>query len=251
MIPPFRHLVVFALFLSLATVLSCSSGSSENGIEQNERAIEHIVAGEYVQAIALLDEAIRLDDTNPTFHENRGIAYRSMGFYDSAIESFDRQIILDPSFAPAYNHRGMAEYASPNGSPFRALKDFDRAIELDPEFFEAYLNRCQLQRADYFLDEALDDCNAALELEPESSEALYRRGLVHSWMKSYPLAIVDFTEAIRIDDSREGDAYRERARAHAELGNFAAAESDLLWAKVHQVDVSAVEARISALKQKQ
>ena len=52
-----------------------------------------------------------------------------------AIADYSQAIRLRPTYAVAYNNRGVAYMAS--GYPDQALCDFNRAIQLQPDFPQA------------------------------------------------------------------------------------------------------------------
>jgi len=58
------------------------------------------------------------------------------------VSNYSKAIKIDPSFAEAFNNRGMAYRIS--GDNERAVADFSRAIELDPKFSQAIYNRALL-----------------------------------------------------------------------------------------------------------
>ena len=58
-----------------------------------------------------------------------GKEYYSRGQYNQAIQSYSRAIILNPDYAYAYHHRGLA-YKALGGNEFNAQSDFDRAKQL-------------------------------------------------------------------------------------------------------------------------
>jgi tetratricopeptide (TPR) repeat protein len=66
--------------------------------------------GEYDQAIACFDKAIKAESKFPEAHCNRGTAYYEKGQYDEAIKNFDRAIELKPEFSEAYYNRAMVHY---------------------------------------------------------------------------------------------------------------------------------------------
>ena len=49
------------------------------------------------------------------------------GDYDRALQDYDRSIKINPSYAKAYNNRGIVY--EEKGDTNRAVKDFDRSIE--------------------------------------------------------------------------------------------------------------------------
>lgn len=58
-----------------------------------------------------------------------GKEYYSRGQYNQAIQSYTKAIILNPDYAYAYHHRGLA-YKALGGNEFNAQSDFNRAIQL-------------------------------------------------------------------------------------------------------------------------
>lgn len=78
-------------------------------------------------------------------YELSGRRYTSSGRYEEAIADLNEGIRLDPRRATAYNARGFAWFKLRQLR--RALDDFDRAIELDPKYANAYRNRAAARQA--------------------------------------------------------------------------------------------------------
>ena len=95
--------------------------------------------GQHTAAIADFDLAIRLDPSDGTAYDNRGLAQGKLGQYFSAIDDFDAGIRLDPNDAAAYGNRGNAKAYL--GQHIAAISDYDVAIRLDPKYARAYVNR--------------------------------------------------------------------------------------------------------------
>ncbi len=101
----------------------------------------HIEKGNYDQAIAHFDEAIRLDPKVAVPFYGRGLAYDHQGQHDRAIADFDEAIRLDAKDADFFVARGKA-YIS-KGQDVRAIADYDEAIRLNPNFTQAIKNRAE------------------------------------------------------------------------------------------------------------
>jgi tetratricopeptide (TPR) repeat protein len=87
-------------------------------------------------------------------YHNRALHLSKLGYFDKAMEDYDKAIALNPDYQLAYNDRGATylstkDYAS-------AISDFNRAIELNPKFARPYLGRALTY-------EALDNPAAALQ----------------------------------------------------------------------------------------
>jgi hypothetical protein len=120
--------------------------------------------GDLETAVGFFDQVIALSGNLPDPHYLRAEALRMQVAQDlrasgagallsDSLASYDRAILLDPTFAPAYVGRGQAillrtERAKPVGE-FRAEdlpQDFARAIQADPLFAPAYVAQADFYR---------------------------------------------------------------------------------------------------------
>ena len=67
-----------------------------------DQAVEHHDRGEHRQAIYYYDLMIGLDSEEPTLYRARGDAYAELGEYDQAIADLQQAIRLDAQYADAY-----------------------------------------------------------------------------------------------------------------------------------------------------
>ena len=93
--------------------------------------------------------------------------------YDIAIEHYNKAIERRPTFAQAYNYRGIA-YGN-IGEIDHAIEDFNTAIRRKENYAEAYSNRGSAYRIKGEYERAIKDCNTAIRLNPQFS-----RGIQHS-----------------------------------------------------------------------
>lgn len=77
-------------------------------------------------------------------YNNRGVALRSSGDIDRAMEDYDRALRLSPDYYVALNNRGVALMSK--GELDRAISDFDRAVQLRTDYLGAYYNRGKADR---------------------------------------------------------------------------------------------------------
>jgi tetratricopeptide (TPR) repeat protein len=71
-------------------------------------------------------------------YTNRGIAYAGKGQYDQAIADYDTAIKASPKYENAYFSRGNAYYAKKQYD--EAIADYNKAIELNPKNPHPYYN---------------------------------------------------------------------------------------------------------------
>ncbi len=84
----------------------------------------------FIKAIELYDEAIRIA---PNFHMpwfNKGNCYRETGELDKALECFKKATDLNPDFFNSWLNKGVVLMMS--GKYKKAYKSFNRALELNP-----------------------------------------------------------------------------------------------------------------------
>src|SRR5262245_24420676 len=122
----------------------------------NSRGLAYRAKGDFDQAVADFDEAIRLEPKGAAaFLNNRGLARHSMNDYDGAIAGFDEVIRLAPNYALAYYNRANAYRVK--GDNDRAISDYTDTIRLEPNFVTAYYNRGVTYRAKGDSDRAIAD----------------------------------------------------------------------------------------------
>lgn len=98
------------------------------GVALYNRGTNHMAEGEYDQAIACFDKAIKADGKFTDAYYNRGTAYYEKGMYDKAVRDYDRAIELEPELAEAYYNRGMIYYHKEQYA--QALEDIIKAQNL-------------------------------------------------------------------------------------------------------------------------
>jgi tetratricopeptide (TPR) repeat protein len=117
------------------------------------------LAGDFVGALALCDEAIRQQPDQPRGYHWRGSTLQQMGRHQEALDDFDKLVELAPDRNYAYHARAKALFEL--GRHAEAISDYTRSAELDhDQFFGAvnYLYRaeCYFRLGDY--EAALADC---------------------------------------------------------------------------------------------
>ena len=123
--------------------------------------------GDFKSVIVELTEAIKLDPTNPTNYNNRGLAKNQLKQFKDAISDFDNAIKLDSKMAFAYNNKAFA---------LLKLKQFDNALET---------------------------VNTSLDLNNKNAYALKNRAEIFIALNSKQKACLDLTQADNLSNDRE------------------------------------------------
>ena len=218
--------------------------------------------GDYLNAIKLHDEAIKLNPNNAQAWYGRGTAHDELGQYHRAIQDFDTAVELNPNFSNAYNNRGnsyaklgqleralknynQALALNPNsfdayngrGNIYFVLRqyewainDYDRALQLNPNFAIAYYNRGNAYVNLNRHERAVQDYDKAIELKPRYTETYNNRGWTYYNLKQYERAIADFNKAVEFNPNF-ALAYQNRGLAYQALGDEAKAQADFTRAK--------------------
>lgn len=89
----------------------------------------HAQAGRHAEAVAALEQAVRLSPRHATYFNQLGIDYRHIGQFDKAREAYERAIELDPTYAaPLLNLGVLHDLYLWDGK--RALELYDRYLAL-------------------------------------------------------------------------------------------------------------------------
>ncbi len=138
--------------------------------------------------------------------------------YRGAVVDYSRAIKLNPRYVDAYIGRGYAKYKLDERS--NAIIDFSTAIQLNPQSARAYLNRGNMYLAAIDWEYAINDFTKALEINPDYVDAYISRGVAReSWFNSPTSGMVDLNMAI-ILDPQSILAYRSRANARYNIGDY-------------------------------
>jgi len=90
----------------------------------------------YYDAITVYRQALRIEPNNPKLLFDISGCYALINELESAISILDTAILLDNSYAPFYNNRGLLLYKLKENN--KALMDYQKAIQLDstqPNFY--------------------------------------------------------------------------------------------------------------------
>ncbi|HEX7620823.1 MAG TPA: tetratricopeptide repeat protein [Anaerolineales bacterium] len=133
-----------------------------------EAGLRFLWAKDYPNALALFDQAIKLEPDAPDLYYYVGETYRSKGDLRSARDAYQEAINRDSSFAPAFLGRARANLGlNPDAD---IIGDLNAAINLDLNYAEAYI-----ARGAYTVDSnpsaAKRDVESAIEITPDSAMA--------------------------------------------------------------------------------
>ncbi len=191
-------------------------------------ASESYEAGNYQQAAANYDKAIKLNPQYAEAYNNRGnLRYQQFNNSTGALADYDKAIALRPNSTLTYVNRGGLRADKFNDIK-GAIADFDKSIALDDQDYLVYNNRGYLKDAKLNdLAGAILDYDRAIALNPRSVLAYNNRGnLNYHKLGKKEAAIADYNQAISAN-VQSPIAYYNRGDLYYFEGDRTAALQDL------------------------
>lgn len=92
------------------------------------------------------------------------------------------------------------------------------------QYIYSVRKKARADRGDYA--KAIADCNVLLKFDPTSAEVFRDRADYNMKLAKYELAVADYTQSIKYDDTKTSPNYRLRAKAYEKLKKFDLAKRD-------------------------
>ncbi|MEH2347084.1 MAG: tetratricopeptide repeat protein [Nostoc sp.] len=175
--------------------------------------------GEYPNAIANYNKALKVKFSDIDLYYKRGLAHYQLGDYEAAIADYSQAIYINIHDAKSYNKRGLA--LSQLGRLEEAINDYTEAIRINPNVAVAYKNRAEARSHVGDNQGAIEDYTQAIKINPHYADAYKNRGIARYLLGSQPA----FPQAIKINP-QDAIAYKKRGNARSDLGDFEGAIED-------------------------
>jgi len=124
------------------------------------------------------------------------------GKVEEALALLEEAVRLDPRYAPARNKLGVCHVRM--GELELARREFVAAIEIDPRFAPAYSNLGNLHQEAGRLEEAVAAYRQALEIDPDYAIAHHNLGVVYRRMGRISESVAHLKQAARLEYGRGG-----------------------------------------------
>jgi Flp pilus assembly protein TadD len=228
-----------ALLLALTWMRNSTYASAEDlwldtigKCPDNDRARNNLgyileLRGQYDEAEAQYDEALRLNPADADAHDNLGGVYIIRGKLGPAEAEFADALRIRPKDTAAEN--GMGNILALRGRFREATGHYERAVELAPDNAEAEDNLGNALEAQGRVAEAIPHLEAAVGTKPSSAEMHRSLGAALVITGRTEKGIAEIAEAIRLDP-RSAAAHNDLANALRRSGKPGAAVAQYLEA---------------------
>ena len=150
--------------------------AQDNADALNMLGLVFAEAGNPLQAIKYIDQALRREPNRAAFHTNRGEILRRWGLVDEGLEACRRAAELDPNAAEVRNNLGLALLGK--GAFAEALPHIRAALALRADMPQAYFNLGRALKGLGEWHEALAALRKAVACAPSYAEAWYELATV-------------------------------------------------------------------------
>jgi tetratricopeptide (TPR) repeat protein len=178
------------------------SASPADPLAHNFLATKYLQAGRVADAVAQLNEALRLKPGDAEAHSNLATALQAQGQVAEAVQHAREAVRLKPDDDRVHFNLGNLMLAG--GQADEAEREFRRAVQLNPENGDAQFNLGVLLGSRNQLDEATAHLRRAVEINPQNADAHRNLGLGLGFQGKLDEGIDELRTSLRIQpDSAE------------------------------------------------
>lgn len=183
--------------------------------------------GDKLATLSAANEAATRFPENLNALTNLANAQLELGMYEEASDIYGKLINLSPRDKNFYYSLSATLMAQNRTGD--ALKALERCIRLHPTDSKAFVKRGSILLSLEKFHEAQKSFEEAIHLTPEDADALNALGVALAEQKKLDLARQNFQLAVKISSEQNvyNEAHRNLATTLVELGQFAAAETQL------------------------
>jgi tetratricopeptide (TPR) repeat protein len=178
------------------------AASPGDALAHNFLATKYLQAGRVPDAMARLEQALRLKPDDAEAHSNLASALQWQGRLPDAVRHAREAARLKPDDDRVRFNLGNAMSAT--GNIDEAIREFGRAVQLNPENADAHFNLAMLLGPRNRIDEAITHLRRALEINPRNADAHRNLAVALGFKGRIAEAIAEAREALKLQpDSAE------------------------------------------------
>ena len=134
-----------------------------------EQALILSTNGDYEEAIASYDQALKIKPDNLDAWVNRGIDLRQLGRLEEAIASYDEALKIKPDEYDVWNNRGYALLKI--GNYQEAIENIDQSLKINPNLW-AYESKAYAYILLDKIDLVIENLRYAIAIDPSRKKAI-------------------------------------------------------------------------------
>lgn len=173
--------------------------------------------GYYETAIASYERVIKYAPHSSNAWYKKGLAMRHLGSFQEAVLSFNQALQLQGNDADIWYERGIALRKLKRYE--EAIASYRQALELEPEKHEAWNNCGIALRKLGRLEEAISSYNQALEVQPNDPVVWYNKGISLDELGHWDMAVASYDKALELQPN-DYEAWYNRGIALRKLGQL-------------------------------
>jgi len=150
-------------------------------------------------AAASLERARQIDDQLSPVQYLLGLINSGTGKYESAIENFEKALLLDPKFTNA--HLGIAGAYNAMGENEKAVDTYQKIINQKPDFWMGYKDLGIHYLTLGEIDDAIFNFEKVTEITPQNSTAYSNLGIAYYYKGDTEMAKSMFVKSLEIEES--------------------------------------------------
>jgi tetratricopeptide (TPR) repeat protein len=164
---------------------------------------------------SLIEELFQTEELRAKLFLEQGRLFFLLEEFEQAKTSFDKTLLINPSYSIAWNNRGSV--LTLLGRIEEAIISFKKALELKPDYYKAWDNlSIALDKLGRY-EEAVNSYNKAIEIEPDDYPAWNNKGVILYKLGRYEEAVASYSKAIESKPD-ESLAWYNRGIALGKLG---------------------------------
>lgn len=175
-------------------------------------------AGQFAEAIAEQNEALRVDPGAVQAHIKLIALYGRLDKYDQAVEHYRAAVALDPDQADSHYNYGVLLLK--RNAPQEAEQAFRRALQINPYYPEAHFNLGSIYEQQARLDDALQEFASAVENRPDYPAAHFHIGRILANQEKYADAIDHLLKTLTPEDENTARYLYALSATYARAGRL-------------------------------
>jgi tetratricopeptide (TPR) repeat protein len=193
------------------------------------RAADLERAGQIEEAIAEMQEALRVEPRSVQAETNLVSLYGRLGRYDEAAAHYEAGLEIDRNQADLHYNYGVA--LMKQGRSGEAEAAFREAVRINPAYVEARNNLGTLFEQQGQLDAAMREFEAAVDRRPGDRTAHFHIGRILASQQKYAAAVQHFLKTLSPEDDNTPRYLYALGATYARMGDYPDALSSLRKAR--------------------